>query len=45
MPKRPKKCPRDFSGTIADADIVSASLESLRPAYVPFWVTKSKIKI
>jgi len=28
--------PRDFSGTIADIDIINTPLETLRPAYVPF---------
>ena len=28
--------PRDFSGTIADRDIINTPLEPLRPADVPF---------
>ena len=47
MPKRPKMCrsssslshflfPRDFSGTIADRDIVNTPLELFRSIDVPF---------
>jgi len=36
--------PRDFSGTIADRDIVITLLEPLRPADVPFGGYKTETK-
>ena len=39
-------CPRDFSGTIIDRDIINTPREPLRPADVPFGVSfDAKLKI
>ena len=55
MPKRPKMCrsssslshflfPRDFSGTIADRNIINTPSELFRPTDVPFVGYKTESK-
>ena len=36
--------PRDFSGTVADTDVINTQLEPLRPADVPFGGYKTETK-